>query len=121
MARGNPNIGDARRGRAKASTRMFISLTPEYGVTVDSYNVTLVKIYNDEKQGKVIPLGQRYYSSFKGIVKSLIDFKIPQDVITKYEERIRGIETSYEVGKIKVSFPEGFESDPSPFAEEEDE
>jgi hypothetical protein len=121
MPRGNPNLAAARKGRAKASEALlFIRLTEEYGVTVDSYNVTLSKIYRDEKQNKVIPLGYRYFSSFNGVVSSLRNIGVSEEGIKEYEDRVRNIKTSYDSGRIKIEIPDDFVSDPNPFSPQED-
>ena len=117
MPRGNPNIVVARKGRTKAGTRLFIQLTDEYGVTADTYNVTLTKIYHDEKQGKILSLGQRYHNTFQGVVPSLKEFNIPEDVTERYAERVKDFKTRFNAGKLIVETSEDFESDPNPFAE----
>jgi len=118
MSRGNPNIALARKGRASVSSRLFISLNAEYGVTVDGYNVTLAKIYHDTKQNKVTPLGQRYHSTFQGLVQSLKELEFSEEIIRAYEDKVKDIKTKVEAGKLKVTLPKDFVSDPNPFVEE---
>jgi hypothetical protein len=62
-----------------------------------------------------------YHSTFQGVVPSLKANGFSEESISAYEKRIEGIETHYEVGELKLTLPDGFVHDESPFKDERDD
>jgi len=117
MPRGNPNIAKIRKKRKSAGNRLYININENYGITVDNYNIIITKKYYDKNQDKYIPLGEAYYGTFTGAMKYLEKNGFSEEEISECKRKTEGLETYFDRGKLKIKYPEDFQSEPNPFGD----
>ena len=111
----NPTV-TKRRGRKSIAGRPFIQVDEKYGIMTDTYNITLVELYDNN--GKVTPLGRCYCSTFEGMVNCMTNYGVSVEGAEKFRERTKDISTTHKLGKLVISWPKDFQFDPKPFLEE---
>jgi len=120
MAHPNPTwLQGKRKPRQKVSERWYIKVDERYGVSADRYNLILAEtgIVETPEGKKTVPLGRAFTDTFGRMAEVLVSKGVSQTMVDAFKERTKVLSTSIKDGRIVVSIPDGFNMDPSPFAE----
>jgi hypothetical protein len=114
MSKGNPNISElSGKGRKKRSDEFFFfRVTDTLRVTKDSYNLIIAEIYESKDSGRKYQLNKGFLSTMAGIYNSLAtDHSVPKKVLDKFIEKTKGIEVSYDNGRLVLDAPDDLVGD----------
>jgi len=115
MAHPNPTWLAGKRGRKPISGRWFIRLNDKFGIMADSYNLILTEVHRPNKNAKLIALGWAYTSTVNYMTTVLEKKGFSPDIISMFQNRTKGMTTKIINGKLIISLPTDFISDPNPF------
>jgi len=119
MARGNPNLADARKGRKKkVDDPFYIKVDDVFRISRDKYNIIISKKFVAEDSGNVYEMSYKFYDTFDGVSSQLQVEDISQENIVRFKERVKDFVVKHKVGKIVITYPPSFQFDPKDIVKE---